>query len=87
MLLKEKILSFDGLKSFLPGFQILSYSWDFGDKIKSKGEKVNHSYINQGEYIVNLELVLKSDSTGHMHRTGVSKKIVIFNDVQEIALF
>ena len=58
---KDENISFDGLKSFLPGFRILSYSWDFGDNIKSKGEEVNHSYANKGEYIVNLELVLKSD--------------------------
>ena len=37
---KGENVSFDGLKSFLPGYQILSYSWDFGDKIKPKEKKL-----------------------------------------------
>jgi outer membrane protein OmpA-like peptidoglycan-associated protein len=84
---KGEVISFDGLKSYLPGFKILSYSWDFGDKIKSKGEEVTHSYIKEGEYIVNLELVLKSDTSGYFHKTGVSKKIVVFNSEQERGIF
>jgi len=28
---KGDIIEFDGLKSYLPGIKILTYSWDFGD--------------------------------------------------------
>ena len=80
---KGDIVTFDGLKSYLPGFKILSYSWDFGDKNRSKGEKVTHSFSEKGEYVVNLELSLKSDSTGKIKKTGVSRKLMIFNDIQE----
>ncbi len=80
---KGENVSFDGLKSFLPGYEILSYSWDFGDKSRDKGEKVTHSFSEKGEYSVNLELALRSDSTGALRKTGVSRKIVILNDAQE----
>jgi hypothetical protein len=76
-------ITFDGLKSYLPGFKILNYSWDFGDKYKTAGEKVTHAYSEKGEYVVNLELALKSDSTGMIKKTGVSRNIRIFNDVKE----
>jgi outer membrane protein OmpA-like peptidoglycan-associated protein len=84
---KGDMVSFDGIKSYLPGFRILSYSWDFGDKIKSKGEEVKHSYIKNGTYSINLELVLKSETSRNIHKTGVSKKIEVFNSDQERSSF
>ena len=80
---REDLIEFDGQKSYLPGFKILNYSWDFGDKSRSSGEKASHSFTEKGVYIVNLELTLKSDTTGYIHKAGVSKKIVVFNDKQE----
>jgi outer membrane protein OmpA-like peptidoglycan-associated protein len=76
-------VSFDGLRSNIPGFKILSYSWDFRDGNKSSGERVKHVFKEKGEYIVNMELILKSILTSHTHKTGVSKKIVVLNDKQE----
>ena len=80
---KGEVIKFDALKSYLPGFEILSYSWDFGDKSRSIGENVNHSYQEKGEYTVNLGLTLKAASTGNITKTGVSKKIVVLTDLQE----
>jgi len=82
---KGDVVEFDGLKSYLPGFEILSYSWDFGDGNRLFGENVKHSYKEKGEYIVNLGLTLKSDSTGNINKTGSSKKILVLNDLQERA--
>ncbi len=76
-------VSFDGTKSYLPGYSILSYAWDFGDKSRSKGEKVTHTFTKKGEYDVNLELALRSDSSGLIKKTGITKKILIFEDAQE----
>jgi outer membrane protein OmpA-like peptidoglycan-associated protein len=81
--IKGANISFDALKSYMPGFSILSYSWDFGDRIRAKGDKVTHSFAESGEYFVNLELALKSDSTGIIKKTGVSRKILILNTAQE----
>jgi outer membrane protein OmpA-like peptidoglycan-associated protein len=80
---KGDIVSFDGYRSYIPGYSIVNFSWDFGDKIKSSGAKVTHSYLKKGEYVVNLELALKSDSTGSFKKTGVSRKITVLNDKQE----
>ena len=32
---------------------------------RSIGENVMHSFKEEGEYVVNLELILRSDSTGN----------------------
>jgi outer membrane protein OmpA-like peptidoglycan-associated protein len=80
---KGDIMEFDGLKSYLPDYKILTYSWDFGDGSRLSGESVKHSYKNKGEYIVNLGLTLKSRSTGNINKTGISKKVIVLNDLKE----
>jgi outer membrane protein OmpA-like peptidoglycan-associated protein len=85
--IKGDITQFDGSKSYMPGYKTVAYSWDFGDHIRSSGEKVNHSYLKKGDYIVNLCLTLKSESTGDIKKTGISKKITVFNNHQEEASY
>jgi outer membrane protein OmpA-like peptidoglycan-associated protein len=80
---KGDVIEFDGLKSNLPGYKILNYSWDFGDGDRSSALNIRHSFKEKGEYIVSLELTIRSDSTGNIRRTSVSKKISIFDDRQE----
>ncbi len=80
---KGEPVKFDGLKSYLPGFKILSYSWDFRDGNKAFGDRVTHVFKEKGEYTVNMGLVLKSLSTGQSHRTGVSKKIIVLDDYKQ----
>jgi outer membrane protein OmpA-like peptidoglycan-associated protein len=82
---KGDIIEIDGLKSYLPGYKILTYSWDFGDGYRSSGKSVRHSYQKKGEYIVNMGLTLKSGSTGNINKTGISKKILVLNDLTEKA--
>jgi outer membrane protein OmpA-like peptidoglycan-associated protein len=84
---KGDTLKFNGLRSNIPGFKILNYSWDFRDGNKSKGERVKHVFKEKGEYLVNMELILRSISTGYSHKTGVSKKIMVLNDKQERELY
>jgi outer membrane protein OmpA-like peptidoglycan-associated protein len=76
-------VNFDGLKSNVPGFRILNYTWDFGDRSKSYGDKVSYTFKEKGEYFVNLELTLLSELTGNMHKTGVSKKVQVLTSSQE----
>jgi outer membrane protein OmpA-like peptidoglycan-associated protein len=77
-------LKFDGLKSNVPGYKIESYLWNFRDGGKARGEKVSHIFKKSGEFVVNMELVLKSISTGELHKTGVSKKIIVFDDKKSL---
>ena len=81
--IKGDSLKMDGLKSYLPGYRILNYSWDFGDGTRANGSNVIHSFREKGEYMVNLELTLKSKSSGYVHKNGVSKTIVVFNNTQD----
>jgi outer membrane protein OmpA-like peptidoglycan-associated protein len=83
---KGDILKFDGLKSNLPGYRVLNYLWSFRDGERAFGSSVTHSFKEKGEYLVNLELTLQSESSGIIHKAGVSKKILVFNNNQEKAL-
>jgi outer membrane protein OmpA-like peptidoglycan-associated protein len=83
IVVKDDTVNFDGVKSYIPGYKILSYSWDFRDGNKTSGEKVKHVFKEKGEYLVNMDLILKSISAGYKQRTGVSKKILVVDDNQE----
>jgi outer membrane protein OmpA-like peptidoglycan-associated protein len=80
---KGTMIDFDGLKSYFPGHKIQNYSWDFGDGTRERGERVKHSFKEEGEYMVNLELTVKNDSTNKVNKTGSSKRIIVVNDSRE----
>ena len=85
--IKGDSLDFDGLKSHLPGYNILTYSWHLGDGTRDQGGRIKHSFNEKGEFLVNLELTLKDDLTGIIRKTGSSKKIVVLDDLQEISSY
>jgi hypothetical protein len=76
-------VDFDGLKSFLPGYKVISYSWDFGNGSRMQGESVKYTFKQSGESNVNLGLKLRSLSTGVIHNTGVTKEITVLNNNKE----
>jgi len=78
-------IQFDAINSFLPGYEILTYSWEFGEGTRLQGERVSHTFISSGYYDVNLGVTLRSKSTGVVHKTGVSKKIVVLRSIPERA--
>jgi hypothetical protein len=49
-------ISFDGSKSFDSNGDFLDFTWDFGDKNSSQGEKVFHSFEKSGEYTITLRV-------------------------------
>ncbi len=79
---RGEAVEFDGTDSNLPGQEILSYSWDFGDGTKATGPVASHAYSKSGRYEVNLALGIKSTSTGKISRTGISKMIEVFDGLQ-----
>jgi outer membrane protein OmpA-like peptidoglycan-associated protein len=83
VVLKGDSVDFDGLKSHFPRHRIQDFTWDFGDGIRTKGERVKHSFNESGEYMVNLGLTLKNDSTREIHKTGSSKKVIVVNTLME----
>ena len=78
-------VSFDGQKSNIPGFKVMSYRWNFRDGDKGTGEKITHTFKKSGEFRVNMELIIKSSSTGEIRKTGASKYIKVFNDNSEMS--
>jgi outer membrane protein OmpA-like peptidoglycan-associated protein len=80
---KGEVVTFDASRSNLPGYRILSYSWDFRDGDRSYGSTVKHSFKDKGEYLVNLEVTVQSEVSGNIHKTGISKKVVVVNSIQE----
>ena len=84
---KGEVMNLDGLKSNLPDFRVINYTWSFRDGGRSLGSSVSHAFKEKGTYNVNLELTLQSESTGDIHKTGISKKILVFNDAHEKAAY
>ena len=80
---KGEVLQFDAKKSYLPGYEILEYSWDFGDGERAGGSDTSHAFSQSGEYQVNLGLTVRSVNTGDILRTGISKTIEIFDGQEQ----
>lgn len=80
-------ISFDGLKSNFPESGILTFEWNFGDRERTKGDKVIHSFQKKGEYEIKLGLMLQHAKTGVIFEACASKIINVFNDKQEVTAF
>jgi outer membrane protein OmpA-like peptidoglycan-associated protein len=87
VIVKGDSVLFSGKNSYLPGYKILSYSWDFGDGTRGQGEKAKHAYAGNGDFLVNLGLTIRNDSTGLIHKTGSSKKIHVVERQQDKVVF
>jgi hypothetical protein len=74
---------FSGLQSYLPGYEIISYVWDFGNGERKDGPEVNMTFKETGDYRVNMGLKLRSLSTGIIHNSGITKLIRVVENEQE----
>ncbi len=83
VVINNKSVSFDAGNSNFPGKTLLSYYWDFGDGEKSSGEVVNHSFPENGEYIVRLGVRLKDTGSGKITQECVSTKIFVTNQIAD----
>lgn len=83
LVVKGENVKFDGLQSNFPGYKISDYLWNFRDGTKSKGESVTHTFKNKGDFPVNLELDVKSISSGKIHKTGITKMVHVFDNSGE----
>jgi len=78
-----ELIEFNGQKSHFNEYQILGYSWDFGDGSRDVGNLVSHSFKGKEESFVRLIVSLKNLSTGKISEACVSKRISIFKDAKE----
>ncbi|HIC95061.1 TPA: PKD domain-containing protein, partial [Candidatus Bipolaricaulota bacterium] len=53
-------ITFDASGSSDPDGRIVSYEWDFGDGVTLSGQRVVHSYLSSGRYLV--KLIVKDDT-------------------------
>jgi outer membrane protein OmpA-like peptidoglycan-associated protein len=81
--IKGNPVDFNGGKSHLPGYVILDYLWNFGDKTRTQGESVKHSFDENGEFLVNLILTIRSNSTGNLEKRISSKKVIVVDDFRQ----
>jgi len=74
-------INFNGSQSYDPDGTIVNYTWDFGDGNISYGVKVEHTYAQIGDYIVNLTVLdneaLSSYNTTHAKITIKQTNTVI----------
>ena len=78
----EQIL-LNGLDSYLPGYEVLSYIWDFGNNTRMEGPEVSVTFKEAGEFDVNMGVKLRSLETGIIHNSGISKTIRVVNSEKE----
>lgn len=76
-------VDFDGLRSYVPGYTVTGYFWDFGDGIQVQGERVSHTFKTSGKFNVRLGLTLKSQTSGDLVMRAVTKEVVVFSGARE----
>jgi len=77
----------DGSESNLPDYDILSYTWYFGNKERASGIKVEHIFKEKGIQDIKLGLIVRNKKTGITSQKSVTKKIRVFDDMQELSAY
>ena len=87
------LVNFDASTSNDPDGNIKAYTWDFGDGTTGDNQKIDHTYVNAGEYSVKLTVTDNKDASNTTTKivTVDSNKAPIaknkeLNTVQDIAV-
>jgi hypothetical protein len=70
---RDRPAVFDGTNSFDPDGKVVGWSWDFGDGRHSEGARVEHNFLSQGVYQVQLTVV---DQMGERGRTSIEIRVL-----------
>jgi len=68
---------FNSGASQIPGYRIAEWYWFYGDGTFAQGASVKHAYASQGEYLVQLGVIAKNDSTGKIEKFCTQKKVLV----------
>ena len=83
-----KHVKFDGFGLIFRDIRLSATSGISGDGEQSQPvESISHTFKHAGKFNVNLELVLKSNTTGEIQKTGISKMISVFESGTERASY
>jgi hypothetical protein len=63
--------------TYLPGWNIAQYYWNFGDESFSIGKEVKHKFLKAGEYNVQLIVTAAPETDGSVKEACVSKNIIV----------
>ena len=85
-ILKKTETVFDALRTNLPDMEVEEYYWDFGDGTRLSGVEVEHAFQKTGNYMVQLGVRGRPDSTGMEPRACVFKVVTVLQDNQELAM-
>ena len=66
-------ITFDASESHDPDGGIVSYEWDFGDGTSATGMVVDHSYVDDGAYLVTLTV---TDDDGATNSASATKTVL-----------
>ncbi|MFO7756549.1 MAG: PKD domain-containing protein [Bacteroidales bacterium] len=70
-------ISLDASETYLPGWDISEYYWNFDDGTADTGMNVDKTYLSAGSYNIQLIVSAPPDEDGNVRETCVSKDIVV----------
>jgi PKD repeat protein len=70
-----ELISLNADSTYLPGWNITQFYWNFGDESFATGKQVSHKFIKAGEYSVQLIVTSAPDANGVPKEACVSKNI------------
>ena len=73
------MINLDSDKTYLPGWNIDQYYWNFGDETIQVGNEVVKTYMKPGTYNIQLIVSEKALPDGTVHETCVCKNITILD--------
>jgi outer membrane protein OmpA-like peptidoglycan-associated protein len=83
----NNLLAFDGLSSYLPGYTIEEYIWDFDDGTFLSGAETEHQFAKTGMYGVKLGVKGHAEGSNGTETRCVIKPVTIVRDNQALAMF
>ncbi|MFO7851111.1 MAG: PKD domain-containing protein [Bacteroidota bacterium] len=70
-------ISLDASMSYLPGWDIAEYYWNFDDGTAGRGITIEKTYMEEGLFNIQLIVSSQPDEEGNVRETCVSKNIVV----------
>ncbi len=75
--LTGEAITFDASGTYLPGWNVTEYYWNFGDGTIDRGITSNKSFSEPGRYEIQLIISSDPDASGNIRETCVSKNIIV----------
>lgn len=81
-------IKFDGSKAPINKntFDILGYSWDFGDKSTATGNPQTHTYYDIGNFTVKMGVLVKEKATAKEQTVDFTRDVTIQNALPKVVI-